>query len=62
MKKVKYEKPIVQRLGYDSEVAVGTCVSGGGFKISCTTGNRAVGCNTGNSIGTCTNGTGPPPS
>ena len=28
MKKIKYEKPIVRRLGYDSEVVAGTCLNG----------------------------------
>ncbi len=63
MKKTKYEKPIVQRLGYDSELAVGACVAGSGEKPACSpNGNRAGACTNGNNVGTCTNGTGPPPS
>jgi hypothetical protein len=62
-KKTKYEKPIVQKLGYDGELAVGACTNGGGFKTACSpSGNRALACTGGSDVGTCTAGTGPPPS
>jgi hypothetical protein len=62
MKKIKYEKPIVQRLGYDNELAVGACGAGGNHLTDCLAGARANNCTTGGSVGTCTKGTGPPAS
>ncbi len=62
MKKTKYEKPMVLKLGYDTELALGACVGGGQFATSCAGGKRAVGCSVGQSVGTCTNGGGPPAS
>ena len=50
MKKIKYEKPIVRRLGYDSEVVAGTCLSGPGFAAGCGKGNKAETCTQGTSV------------
>jgi hypothetical protein len=62
MKKIKYEKPVVQRLGYDNELAVGACVGGSGFLTDCAVGSKAVNCAAGPQVSTCTKGTGPPAS
>ena len=44
MKKIKYEKPIVRRLGYDREVVAGICSGGGGFSTLCGKGQKAETC------------------
>ena len=62
MKKAKYEKPMVLKLGYDTELAFGACVGGGGVAPNCATGKRAGGCSAGTAVGTCTNGNTPPAS
>ena len=50
MKKIKYEKPVVRRLGYDSEVVAGTCLAGGGFSSGCGKGNKAESCTQGTTV------------
>lgn len=50
MKKMKYEKPIVRRLGYDSEVVAGICNNGGGFSPGCGKGNKAETCTQGMTV------------
>jgi len=50
MRKIKYEKPIVRRLGYDSEVVAGTCLNGGGFRPGCGKGNKAETCTQGTTV------------
>ncbi|MEJ2363929.1 MAG: hypothetical protein P8075_10255 [Deltaproteobacteria bacterium] len=62
MKKTKYEKPMVLKLGYDTELVFGDCGGGGGVATDCANGKRAGGCNVGQNVGTCTNGNGPPAS
>jgi hypothetical protein len=49
MKKVKYEKPIIERLGYEGKVVEGYCDKGNGFKDLCTAGPNATTCSQGNS-------------
>jgi hypothetical protein len=61
MKKVKYEKPIVRKLGYENGVRGYDCVSGGGFKTSsCGGGNKAALCSVGGNFQIAC-GTGPSP-
>jgi hypothetical protein len=63
MKKEKYEKPIVQRLGYDRTAMGIYCVSGGSAdsRDNCGGGNRAhLACGGGNGVAT-TCATGPSP-
>jgi hypothetical protein len=50
MKKIKYEKPIVRRLGYDSEVVAGICNTGPGFASGCGKGNKAETCTQGTTV------------
>lgn len=50
MKKIRYEKPILRRLGYDSELVAGICNSGGGFKSGCGKGNKAETCAQGTTV------------
>ena len=50
MKKVKYEKPILKRLGYEGKVVEGDCDKGPGFKLSCTAGPRATNCVSGTEV------------
>ena len=50
MKKIKYEKPIVRRLGYDSELVSGICNNGGGFTSGCGKGNKAEACTQGTTV------------
>ena len=47
MKKGKYEKPILKRLGYEGKVVVGACDKGPGFKPSCAAGPNATTCSAG---------------
>jgi hypothetical protein len=47
MKKVKYEKPILKRLGYEGKVVEGGCDKGPGFKDLCTAGPNATTCSAG---------------
>jgi len=47
MKKIKYEKPILRRLGYEGKVVEGACNKGPGFKDSCTAGPNATTCSAG---------------
>jgi len=49
MKKVKYEKPILKRLGYEGKVVAGACDKGPGFKPSCAAGPNATTCSAGQS-------------
>jgi hypothetical protein len=63
MEKVKYEKPIIQRLGYDRTVMGVTCVGGtlAGSKDNCGGGNKAnLSCGGGNGVGAAC-ATGPTP-
>lgn len=62
MKKTKYEKPMVLKLGYDAELALGACGGGGQFAPTCANGKKAAGCSAGQTIGTCTAGMTPPAS
>ena len=58
--KTKYEKPKLLKLGYDDEVAVGTCSSGGGNKPSCSpNGLKADACAAGGNYTPCTTGPSP---
>jgi hypothetical protein len=50
MKQIKYEKPIIRRLGYDRELVSGICNSGGGFKPGCGKGNKAETCTQGTNV------------
>ena len=46
--KLKYEKPIIKRLGYEGKVVEGACNKGPGFKDLCTAGPNATTCSVGN--------------
>ena len=50
MKKIKYEKPVVRRLGYGSELVSGVCNNGGGFSAVCGKGNKANTCTQGQTV------------
>ena len=55
--KTKYEKPKLLKLGYDDEVALGSCIAGGGNKASCSpNGNKADACGPGGNYTPCTAG------
>lgn len=47
MKKVKYEKPIIRKLGYEGKMVEGACNKGPGFKASCAAGPNATTCSAG---------------
>ncbi|MEJ2232923.1 MAG: hypothetical protein P8X67_03265 [Syntrophobacterales bacterium] len=48
--KLKYEKPIIKRLGYEGKVVEGACDKGPGFKVSCAAGPRATNCTGGTTV------------
>ena len=48
--KLKYEKPIIKRLGYEGKVVEGACNKGPGFKATCTAGPRATNCAGGTTV------------
>ena len=50
MKKIKYEKPIVRRLGYDSKIVAGMCNVGPNFALGCGKGQRAETCTQGTTV------------
>jgi hypothetical protein len=50
MEKIKYEKPIIRGLGYESELVAGTCNNGGGFSAGCGKGNKAQTCIQGTTV------------
>lgn len=59
MKKLKYEKPIITKLGYEGKVVQGNCDKGPGFKVSCAAGPRATNCIAGTEVSPaiCSTGT-----
>jgi hypothetical protein len=58
--KAKYEKPKLLKLGYDDEVAVGSCTVGNGVKPTCNpNGNKADACSVGGSFVLCAAGASP---
>ena len=58
--KTKYEKPKLLKLGYDDEVAVGTCGNGNGVQANCSpNGNKADACGVGGNYMPCTAGPSP---
>ena len=48
--KLKYEKPIIKKLGYEGKVVQGNCDKGPGFKVNCTAGPRANSCAAGTDV------------
>ena len=48
--KLKYEKPIIKRLGYEGKVVEGLCDKGPGFKATCIAGPRATNCTGGTTV------------
>lgn len=50
MKKIKYEKPVIRKLGYDNDLVGGICNAGPGFKAACGKGNKAETCTQGTTV------------